>query len=250
MVAVTITESTRAFANAMPPRPIPLFGNPPFTTTTAAPTNTSPNVPSASAVKRRAREGMRHSFGRRRQGRERRESRTLFGAPEEETGVDSAEPKGVAEQVVRLEWHPVRGHMRQIAAGIGRIQVDGGRHPAPPARQGADRRLNGSTGPQRVAVITLCPAEREPICVLAEDLLDRGGLGWVIERGRRSVGVDVTHLVRRHSCFGQCVAHRSGGLLSIGPWCRHMVGIVGETEPAYLCIDRRAARERPASLLQ
>ncbi len=78
MVAVIITESTVAWASAIPISPIPLLGNPPLTTTTAAPTNTNPKVPSASAVNRRVREGMR-------------ESRSLLDAPEEETGVDAAE---------------------------------------------------------------------------------------------------------------------------------------------------------------
>ena len=59
MVAVIMTDSTTAWASAIPMSPIPLLGNPPFTTTTAAPTKTSPNVPSASATNRRASDGMR-----------------------------------------------------------------------------------------------------------------------------------------------------------------------------------------------
>jgi hypothetical protein len=59
IVAVIMTDSTTACAREIPKRPMPLLGKPPFTTTTAAPTNTNPNVPKASATNRRAREGMR-----------------------------------------------------------------------------------------------------------------------------------------------------------------------------------------------
>ena len=94
MVAVIITESTTAWARAIPISPIPLLGKPPFTTTTAAPTNTNPKVPRASAVNRRVSEGMR-------------ESRSLVYAPEEQAGVDAAEAERVTEQVIRFQPHPV-----------------------------------------------------------------------------------------------------------------------------------------------
>src|SRR6188472_3408826 len=102
MVALIITESTTAWASAMPISPIPLLGKPPFTTTTAAPTNTNPKVPRASALNRRVSDGMR-------------ESRSLLDAPEEEAGVDAAEPEGVAEEIIRLQPHPVATDVGQVA---------------------------------------------------------------------------------------------------------------------------------------
>src|SRR4051812_36697628 len=116
MVALIITESTIAWARAIPISPIPLLGKPPLTTTTAAPTNTNPNVPRASAVNRRVSEGMR-------------ESRSLLDSPEEEAGVDAAEAERVAEEVIRLQLHSVRIDVGQVAHRIGAVQVDRRRHP-------------------------------------------------------------------------------------------------------------------------
>ena len=62
IVAVIMTDKTTACASAIPSSPMPLLGNPPFTTTTAAPTKTNPKVPTASATNRRPREGMRNPF--------------------------------------------------------------------------------------------------------------------------------------------------------------------------------------------
>src|SRR5215218_850384 len=159
MVEVIMIESTVAWANAIPIRPMPLLGNPPLTTTTAAPTNTNPNVPSASAVNRRVSEGMR-------------ESRSLLDASEEQAGVDPAEAERVAEQVVRLELHSVRSNVGKIADRIRAMEIYRGWDPTAVTGQGTDRRLNSATRPQRVTVVSLSPAERGPVRVGPEDLLD------------------------------------------------------------------------------
>src|SRR6185312_12572357 len=111
IVALIITDSTTAWARAIPISPIPLLGKPPFTTTTAAPTNTNPKVPRASALNRRVSDGMR-------------ESRSLLDAPEEEARVDAAEPERVAEEIIRLQRHSVGIDVGQIAHRIGAIKVD------------------------------------------------------------------------------------------------------------------------------
>src|SRR5829696_1252123 len=157
MVEVIMIESTVAWASAIPIRPMPLLGNPPLTTTTAAPTNTNPNVPSPSAVNRRASEGMR-------------ESRSLLDAPEEEARVDAAEAERVAEQVVRLELHSVGSNVGKIADRIRGTEIHRGWDPTPVAGEGTDRSLDSATRPQRVTVVSLGPAERGPIRVRPEDL--------------------------------------------------------------------------------
>src|SRR3954453_2822876 len=131
---------------------MPLLGKPPLTTTTAAPTNTNPKVPRASAVNRRVSEGMR-------------ESRSLLDAPKEEACVDTAETERVAERVVRLQLHSVRLDVGQIAHRIGAIQIYCWRHPPAMTGQGTDRCLDRATRSQRVTVVTLGPAERRPVGV-------------------------------------------------------------------------------------
>src|SRR6185295_2657903 len=159
IVAVIITESTTAWARAIPISPIPLLGKPPFTTTTAAPTNTNPKVPKASALNRRVSDGMR-------------ESRSVLDPPEEEAGVDAAESERVAEEVVRLQRHSVGIDGGQVAHRIGAVQVDRRWDPTTVTGQGTDRCLDRATRSQCVTVVTLGPAERRPVGVRPEDLLD------------------------------------------------------------------------------
>src|SRR5690242_9278155 len=180
----------------------------------------------------------------------RRESMGSLRAPEEESGVDSAEAEGVAEQVVGLELQAAIGNVAQVAGRIRRIEVDRWRDPMAAAGQRADGRFDRAARAEGVAVVPLRPAECDIVRVITENLLDRGGLGWVVQWGGRSVGVDVADLVRSHPRLSQRIAHGASCLASVGPWRRHVVGIVGQTEAAHLRIDGGSPGQGTAPLLQ
>src|SRR5439155_172061 len=81
---------------------------------------------------------------------------------------------------------------------------------------------------ERVAVVALGAADAEPVGVLPEDLLDRRRLRRVVERRRRPVGVDVTHLAGCDAGIDEGELHRAGRLAAVGARRGHMVGVVRE----------------------
>ena len=50
-------------------------------------------------------------------------------------------------------------------------------------------------------------ADREFVGMVAEDLLENGSLGLVIQRGRRAMGIDVAHLLGSDAGVLQGKAH-------------------------------------------
>src|SRR3954463_13909317 len=106
--------------------------------------------------------------------------------------------------------------MREIAGGVRRIEVHGWRNPAATAGEGTDGGLDGTARAEGGAEVALGAAERQPVGMVAEDLLDGPGLCGIVQRGGGAVRVDVADLVGGDPTFRQRVAHRAGRLAPIG----------------------------------
>src|SRR3989442_15386194 len=160
-------------------------------TTLPAPRNTKSSVPTNSAVSGRRSLDMRwpRVVGDGNLGRG-------LGAPQHQGRVDPAEPERVRHHDLGRRGPPLAREATEGARGVGALEIEGGREPAPLDRERADARLNRAARAQRVAVIPLGAAHEEAVGVLREHLLDGGGLGGVVERGRGAVGVDVADVGR------------------------------------------------------
>ena len=62
-----------------------------------------------------------------------------------------------------------------------------------------------------------------------QDLFDGARFGFIIERCRAAVGVDIANLLRRHLGFLQGETHRLGCWFTSRMRCRHVVRIIGES---------------------
>src|SRR5437879_3816866 len=226
MVIETMTAMPTPWASATPSGPmlLPLRLGPALTATTLpAPRNTNSSMPTNSAVS--GRRFLNMTGGPRVEG-DGNLGRGL-GAPQHQGGVDPTKPERVRHDELGGRGPPLVGEAVEVAGGIGALEVDGGRQPAPLDRERADPRLDRAARAQRVAVIPLGAAHREAVGVLREHLLDGGGLGGVVERGRGAVRVDVAHRGRLDVPVGECEAHGARRLPAVRPWRGHVVGVVG-----------------------
>jgi len=80
----------------------------------------------------------------------------------------------------------------------------------------ANRHLDRAARAERVAIVALRAADTQPVGVFAEHLLDRQRLRRVVERSRRSVGVDIADLAGRHVGVGERKLHRARRLTASG----------------------------------
>ena len=98
---------------------------------TPAPMNTRAKVPSASASERRSREDISDPpvsvIGEWDGGESRRHR-----PPKDQRRVDAAEAERIAEEVLGREVAALAGDVRQVAGGIGGLEVDRRRQPAAP----------------------------------------------------------------------------------------------------------------------
>src|SRR5438045_7235207 len=101
-----------------------------------------------------------------------------------------------------------------------------------------------------MAVVALGAAHREPIGMVAEDLLEGTRLGRVVQWGGRSVRIDVAHLGRVDAAISKGELHRPRSLSTIRTWCRHVIGVVRIRVADDFGVDLRPARYRAIALLE
>src|SRR3989449_3427916 len=73
-----------------------------------------------------------------------------LGAPQHQGRVDPAEPERVRHHDLGRRGPPLAREAIEVARGVGALEIDGGREPAPLDRERADARLNRSARAQRV----------------------------------------------------------------------------------------------------
>src|SRR6266581_3884844 len=78
-----------------------------------------------------------------------------LGAPQHQGRVDPAEPERVRHHDLGRRGPPLAREAIEVARGVGALEIDGGREPAPLDRERADARLDRAARAQRVAVIPL-----------------------------------------------------------------------------------------------
>src|SRR5438128_1240830 len=215
IVAETAMASAMPCASATPTRPIGAAEGPAAANATVlpAPRNTNSSVPTNSAVSGRRSlnmTGVPRVEGDGNLGRG-------LGAPQHQGRVDPAEPERVRHHDLGRRGPPLAREAIEVARGVGALEIDGGREPAPLDRERADPRLDRAARAQRVAVIPLGAAHAEAVGVLREHLLDGGGLGGVVERGRGAVGVDVADVGRVDVSAGGREPHGRRRLPSVPP---------------------------------
>src|SRR6185312_15832182 len=209
----------------------------------ALPTNTSANVPTNSETKWRSESRMRYPV-RNKVDRVHCEApgcASLHYPAEDQRGIDTAESKRVAEHVLHPVGMPCPRDVVKIARRIALCKVHGWRQPFAVYGEGADRGLYRSRCTQRMAVISLRSASLHGRGRFAEDLLDRHCLGWIVERRRAAVRIDVSDLGWRHLRVAQRHPHRASGLRSVRQRRRHVMRVVGRAITTDFRVDSRAA---------
>src|SRR6266571_3469486 len=172
----TMTAIPTPCARATPSGPMlpvvgPLATN---ATTLPAPRNTNSSVPMNSAARGRRSLGMTDVLEVMGRGES-----TSIGTSQHHRGVDPAEPERVGEHHVRCRRSAIAAQAVQVAGRVGTLEIDGGGEPAPLHGERANRHLDRAARAERVAIVALRPADAEPVGVVAEDVLDRRGLGRV-----------------------------------------------------------------------
>src|SRR5437667_7226825 len=249
MVIETMIAMPTPCASATPTAPVaPAAGPPPANATTLpAPRNTNNNVPTNSAVSGRRFWDITERPPERVSGAN---LRAPLRPPQHQRRVDAAEPERVRDHHLRGSGAPFPRQAIEVARGIGALEVDRGRQPAPLHRQRADRRLDGAAGAQRVPVVALCAAHAEPVGVRAEHLLQRLSFGRVVERRGGAVRIHVPHLAGCETAVLERELDGARRLTGVGARRGHVISVVREAVAHDLGVDLGAAGERAVPLLE
>src|SRR5687767_438893 len=171
-------------------------------------------------------------------------------ATEDESRVDSAESEGIREDVIDAGALATSRQKVKIARIVGNGEVDRRRKPFALHRQGTDGRLDRSRSTEGMTVVTLRSTHRQSIRVVAEYILDRECLGWIVERCGAPVRIDVIDLPHSDMRVVHRDTHCASGLRSIGARRSHMVGVVRDAVANDLGIDAGASSYRSVMLLE
>src|SRR5947207_4257473 len=107
-------------------------------------------------------------------------------------------------------------------------------------RERANRGLDRASRSQRMRSKCLRTTYRNSSRVFAKDLLDREGLGRIIQLCRTGVRVDVIDLIGSKLRIGQRFAHGADARFAAGQGRRHVKAVVVETVAEELGINLRA----------
>ena len=142
-----------------------------------------------------------------------------------------AEPHGVGERDRDLCLARAIRDVVEIALGVADLLIDRRREDALAHREEADRRFNGAGRAERVSGHRLRRRDREPRRVIAEDRLERRGLGTVIRLGRGAVRVHVADPLCWDARVLDRHAHRAHRALAARWRCRHVMRVGGLPVP-------------------
>ncbi len=131
------------------------------------------------------------------------------------------------------------GHVVQVALRVGELLVDRRRDDLVADGQGADNGLDRAGSRGEVAGHRLGGANGDAVSALAEDLLDGGRLGLVVEGCRSAVGVDVVEVVDGQAGVLEAARHRQRLAVDVGS--RVVSGVEGPGGAGELADDRRTA---------
>src|SRR5579875_2573662 len=112
-----------------------------------------------------------------------------LGPPDHERRVMAAESEGVGDGHLDARGTCLVGHVVQVAFWVRMIEVDGGRDDAMLDGQNAGRGLHRPRSPEEMGMHGLGRADRQPMGMRTEHLLDGLGLGYVTQPGRGTVSV-------------------------------------------------------------
>src|SRR6266446_1300405 len=91
------------------------------------------------------------------------------------------------------------------------------------------RYFNGSSGAKGMGMQGFGRTDWDGIGMRTQDVFDGARFGFIIEWCRAAVGIDIANLLRRHLRFLQGETHRLCRWCTLRMWCRHVVGIIGES---------------------
>ena len=134
------------------------------------------------------------------------------------------------------------GNVIQIADGIRKFIVDGGRQDVFAQNPRADHRLQRAGRAEQVAGHGLGGRDGNLVSLLPEDRLDGDRFAFVVQRGGRAVRVDVTDVACAESRVFQGEAHGQGRARAVLGGRGDMVRVVRDAVAAELAQDVRAAR--------
>src|SRR5205085_12576928 len=103
----------------------------------------------------------------------------------------------------------------EIAVLVGAVEIDRRREPPALQRERGNGGLECAGGAERVAVVALGAAHLKLGCVVAAYLLQREGLGRIVERRRAAVRVDVGNVGRRDVAVCECTTYRASCLRAV-----------------------------------
>ena len=116
---------------------------------------------------------------------------------DQQRGVVAAEAEGIAHGHVDAGLARLVRHVVEVAGRVGIVEIDRGRQDVVLDRLDAENELRRARRAEQVPGHRLGRADGQLLRVVAEDGLDRLGLGHVADRRRGAVGVDVIDLVQR-----------------------------------------------------
>src|SRR5262249_24245797 len=112
-----------------------------------------------------------------------------------ETAIVPAEPETIGDGLANPHFAWRVGHVVQVAAGVGRLVVNGWMDHTLLNSQGGNNRLNAAARPEGVADHAFRAIYGQTPGVTTKDLLDRLGLGLVTPRSAGAVRVDVLNIL-------------------------------------------------------
>jgi hypothetical protein len=142
------------------------------------------------------------------------------------------------------------GHIVEITRRIEVLVID--RRRQDPTLQGHDAgdALDCAGCSQQVSRHRFCGTDGERASMLAKDRLQGFRLEAIASDGRRTVGIDVSHLFRSHACIPKGNIHRPRRSFATGSHIGHMMGISCKSKTEKFAEDLRTTGTSMFVLLQ
>src|SRR5688572_12015499 len=177
-------------------------------------------------------------------------NRSLVEAPKRQTDIVPAEAERVRDGDADGLCDAAVVRVIQVALGVGRREIDGGRDAAFLADEHGDDGLHATGGAEQMARHRLRAAHHDVVGVLTEEGFHGVRLAAVVQRRGRAVCVDVIDVSALEPGVVERGAHGELCARAFGRGCGEVISILALAETDDLAQDLRAAAAGVLELLE